>query len=125
MSFWVYILRCSNGSYYTGHTDDLERRVGQHAAGAVPGCYTLNRRPLQSACSQEFSTREEALAAERQIKGWSRAKKEAMLRGEWNEVVRLAKSRTMAPLGSVPEVPLGSSVHPSTGSGRTEDGGRR
>jgi predicted GIY-YIG superfamily endonuclease len=76
MSFWVYILCCSDGSYYTGHTDNLEKRIGQHATGAVASCYTFKRRPVELVYSQEFATREEALASERQIKGWSRKKKE-------------------------------------------------
>jgi putative endonuclease len=103
MSFWVYILRCTDDSYYTGHPDNLEARVGAHETGEIPG-YTHFRRPLTLAFAQEFPTREEALAAERQIKGWSRAKKEAMMRGDWAKVSAL--SRTAA-------------VHPSTSSGRT------
>ncbi len=94
MSFWVYILRCSDGSYYTGHTDNLERRIGEHTAGTVASCYTFKRRPLELVFSQDFPTREEALASERQIKGWGRKKKEAMMRGDWAEVSRLAKSST-------------------------------
>ena len=47
MSFWVYILRCADNSYYTGHTDNLEKRIGEHEKGAIPSCYTLNRRPLE------------------------------------------------------------------------------
>ncbi len=90
--FWVYILRCRDGSYYTGHTDDLERRMAQHATGEIPGCYTFTRRPVTLVFSQTCVTREEALAAERQIKGWSRKKKEAMMRGDWAEVSRLARS---------------------------------
>jgi predicted GIY-YIG superfamily endonuclease len=92
--FWVYILRCRDGSYYTGHTDELERRLAQHDSGEIPGCYTFTRRPLKLVFSQSFATREEALAAERQIKGWSRKKKEAMMRGDWAEVSRLARSST-------------------------------
>lgn len=105
--FWVYILRCADGSYYTGHTDELERRVAQHEQGEIPACYTLTRRPVSLAFSQEFETREEALAAEQQIKGWGRKKKEAMMRGDWIEVSRLARSRL-------------ESVHGSTGSPRTD-----
>ncbi|MBU0500084.1 MAG: GIY-YIG nuclease family protein [Gammaproteobacteria bacterium] len=97
--FWVYILRCADGSYYTGHTDNLEWRIGQHQAGECEG-YTATRRPVVLAWSQACVTREEALSAERQIKGWSRMKKEAMMRGDWTEVSRLARSK---------------SVHPSTG----------
>lgn len=92
MSFWIYILRCADGSYYTGHTDNLENRLGQHSTDAIPGCYTSNRRPIELIFTQEFPTREEALASEQQIKGWSRKKKEAMIRGDWTEVSRLARS---------------------------------
>jgi predicted GIY-YIG superfamily endonuclease len=92
MSFWVYMLRCSDGSYYTGHTDSLECRIAQHFSGAIPSCYTFNRRPLVVVFSQEFPTREEALASEQQIKGWGRKKKEVMIRGDWAEVTRLARS---------------------------------
>jgi putative endonuclease len=93
MAFWVYILRCADGSYYTGHTDNLDKRIAEHHAGAIATCYTFKRRPLQLAFSQDFPTREEALASEQQIKGWSRKKKEAMMRGDWAEVSRLAKSK--------------------------------
>jgi Predicted endonuclease containing a URI domain len=95
MPFWVYILRCADGSYYTGHTDNLENRMGQHSAGAIASCYTFKRRPLTLAFSQEFVTREEALGAEQQIKGWGRKKKEAMMRGDWAEVSRLAHERRL------------------------------
>ena len=91
MPFWVYILRCADGSYYTGHTDNLEKRTREHDAGAMTDCYTFRRRPLQLVFSQGFPTRAEALASERQIKGWSRGKKEAMMRGDWAEVTRLAR----------------------------------
>ncbi|MEO7936334.1 MAG: GIY-YIG nuclease family protein [Dokdonella sp.] len=98
MSFWVYILKCSDGSYYTGHTDDLESRLDIHVTGRLIGCYTRKRRPLTLVFSQEFTTREEALTAERQIKGWSRNKKEALIRGDWIEISRLATSRNSSPL---------------------------
>jgi predicted GIY-YIG superfamily endonuclease len=94
MAFWVYILKCADGSYYTGHTDNLEMRVAEHQAGEIPGCYTRQRRPVTLVFSQSCVTREEALAAERQIKGWSREKKEAMISGNWAEVSRLSKSRS-------------------------------
>jgi putative endonuclease len=93
MSFWIYILHCADGSYYTGHTDDLERRFTEHSSGAIPTCYTYKRRPVKLVFSQEFATREEALTAERQVKGWSRKKKEAMMRGDWAEVSRLARGK--------------------------------
>jgi putative endonuclease len=90
--FWIYILCCADGSYYTGHTDDLELRVAQHESGEIEG-YTATRRPIELVYTQECATREEALSAELQIKGWSRKKKEAMIRGDWNEVRRLAGNK--------------------------------
>jgi len=105
MAFWAYILRCADDSYYTGHSDNLEQRLGQHETGAIPGCYTLDKRPVTLAWSQEFATREEALAAELQIKGWSRRKKEALMRSDWAEISRLARSK---------------SARASTGSARTD-----
>lgn len=91
MAFWVYILRCADDSYYTGHTDNLEHRIGLHQSGDVAG-YTQQRLPVTLVFSQQFVTREEALTAELQIKGWSRAKKEALFNGDWNQVARLARN---------------------------------
>ena len=90
MGFWVYILRCADRSYYTGHTDNLEERIAKHQMGEIEG-YTSTRRPVKLLFSEEFSTRAEALAVERQIKGWTRRKKEALIRGDWSEVSRLAQ----------------------------------
>ena len=90
--FWVYILHCADGSYYTGHTDNLEKRMGQYHVGECEG-YVATRRPVKLAWTQECATRHEALSAERQIKGWSRKKKEAMMSGDWTEVSRLAQSK--------------------------------
>ena len=90
MGFYVYLLRCSDGSYYTGHTDGLEKRLAEHQSGAIPG-YTHERRPVTLAYSQEFQTREEALSAELQIKRWSRRKKEALIRGDWAGLAAAAK----------------------------------
>ncbi len=90
MTFWVYILRCSDASYYTGHTDNLENRIGEHQSGLAHG-YTSNRLAVELAWSQECTNRDEALAAEMQIKGWGCKKKEALMRGDWNDVSRLAK----------------------------------
>ena len=92
MSFWIYILRCADDSYYTGHTDNIEYRIAQHVAGSIDG-YTATRLPVLPILIQEFPTREEALAMELRIKGWSRKKKEAMIRGDWNEVSRLSRGK--------------------------------
>lgn len=95
MAFHVYILKCADGSYYTGHTDNMSARMQLHHTGGIKSCYTATRRPLELVFQQDFVTREEALIAEQQIKGWSRAKKEAMMRSDWSEVIRLAKSHSL------------------------------
>ncbi len=88
--FHVYLLRCSDGSYYAGHTDDLDLRLVQHQT-AVDG-YTGTRKPVELVWQGEFESREGALAFERQIKGWSRAKKQALIAGDWERVQTLARS---------------------------------
>lgn len=90
MSFHAYMLRCSDGSYYVGHTDDLNARIGAHQSGLLPG-YTQNRRPVALVWHPDFPERDQAFAAERQIKGWSRPKKEALIRGDWDAVRLLAR----------------------------------
>jgi predicted GIY-YIG superfamily endonuclease len=99
MQFWTYILRCSDDSYYVGHTDDVERRVAMHQDGSIGG-YTSSRRPVGLVYSEVFDSRDDAFLRERQIKGWSRAKKDALIRGEWELLQRLSKR-----------------AHPSTSSG--------
>lgn len=88
--FWTYILRCADGTYYTGHTDDLERRVAEHVSGKFEA-YTAQRLPVEFVWSADFPSRIEAHDAERTIKGWSRGKKEALIRGDWAAIQRLAK----------------------------------
>jgi putative endonuclease len=90
MSFWTYMLHCADRSFYVGHTDDLEHRMAQHQSGAMRG-YTSTRLPLTLVWVSEFPTRYEALQAERQIKGWSRAKKLALIRGDWTLISALAR----------------------------------
>lgn len=88
----VYMLECSDGSLYVGHTDDLDTRLAEHRDGRCAG-YTASRLPVRLVFSESFTTRDEAFAAERRIKGWSRAKKLALARGEWDLVVQLASIR--------------------------------
>ncbi len=90
MSFWTYILKCTDGSFYAGHTDDLDTRLAQHESGFFSDCYTFKRRPVQLMWSENFQTRQDALEAERKIKGWSRAKKEALIRADFAAIERLA-----------------------------------
>ena len=90
MQFWVYLLRCADGSYYAGHTDNLEGRLWQHDQGLASD-WTRRRRPVELVWCADAPTREEALAFERRVKGWTRAKKEALINGDWNEIGRLAR----------------------------------
>ena len=92
MGFWVYMLRCADQSYYVGHTNDLQKRILEHQAGTMDG-YTAARRPIEVVFVQEFPSREDALAGELRIKGWSRKKKPALVRGDWSEISRLARRR--------------------------------
>ena len=91
MSFYVYILRCSDGSFYTGHTDNLEARISSHYTGLIAG-YTSRRRPVPLEFTEEFPTRIEALDRERQIKGWSLKKKQALIQGNWGTLSKLSRA---------------------------------
>ncbi len=91
-NFFVYILKCSDGSYYTGHTDNIEARIHAHKNKLYDN-YTAIRLPVKVAFVQMFNTRDAAFAAERKIKGWSRKKKEALIKGDWKEIKRLANSK--------------------------------
>ncbi len=91
-NFFVYILRCNDGSYYAGHTDNIDARISQHKQGLIENCYTKIRLPVEVVFIQQFSTREAAFAAERKIKGWSRAKKEALILGNWTKISMLAQN---------------------------------
>lgn len=99
------MLHCRGGYFYTGHTDELERRVGDHKSGLIPG-FTADHLPVEHVWAQEFSTRDKAKAAEKQIKGWSRAKKLALIRGDRERISSLAKGKD----------------GPSTSSGKTGKG---
>jgi putative endonuclease len=87
----LYILRCSDGSYYRGTArQGLEMRLAEHNSGAYGG-YTAKRRPVTLIYSQWFQQITDAIAAERQVKGWSRAKKEALMRGDFDALHALSK----------------------------------
>jgi len=94
MGAFVYMLLCSDGSFYVGSAtgDDLTKRVAEHNAGTFPG-YTWSRRPVRLAWSEHVDRITDAIAAERQIKGWSRAKKSALSKGDWKGVRQLARRR--------------------------------
>src|ERR671910_2586624 len=98
VSAFVYILHCADGSYYVGSArgDYLDKRLSEHETGAFGG-YTSTRRPVTLVYHEHFDRITDAIAAERRIKGWSRAKKEALIAGDWDRVQLLAKRRAGRP----------------------------
>jgi putative endonuclease len=94
MGAFVYMLRCADASYYVGVAtgDDLTKRITEHQIGAYRG-YTCSRRPVELVWSDHFDRITDAIAAELQIKGWSRTKKEALIEGRWELIRQLAKRR--------------------------------
>ena len=90
--FFVYILQCSDGSYYVGYTDNIEARIAEHKAAKYAG-YTSSRLPVKVVYVQFFGSRDEAIIAERQIKGWTRKKKEALIRQDWRQLVYLSNCK--------------------------------
>jgi len=92
-NYYVYILCCADSSYYTGMTNDLERRLQEHTEGLLPLCYTFKRRPLELVYSEHYRQVNDAIAREKQIQRWSRKKKEALIKGDIDELKRLAKNR--------------------------------
>jgi predicted GIY-YIG superfamily endonuclease len=91
---WVYILLCSDGTYYVGCTTDLDTRIAQHHLGTYHG-YTAARRPVQLVWLADFPDVFQAIEIERQLKGWSRKKKEALIRGDFELIHLLAQSKEM------------------------------
>jgi putative endonuclease len=93
MAAIVYMLRCSDGAYYVGSTRaTIEQRMAQHEAGYFRG-FTAKRRPVTLVWHEEFQRITDAIAAEQQLKGWSRAKKEALIRGDWDAIHELSRYR--------------------------------
>jgi putative endonuclease len=104
MNAFVYILKCCDGRYYVGTTrGSLEQRIAEHNAGTFGG-FTKSRRPVQLVYSEAFERITDAIASERKLKGWSRAKKQALIAGDFDDLRRLSRSRS-------------ERTHPSTGSG--------
>ena len=93
MAFYIYILSCIDNSYYVGHTDNIDQRISEHNIGLYSG-YTSTRLPIKVLHVQEFGTRDEAIIAERQIKGWNRKKKEALINGDWETIKLLSNKKS-------------------------------
>ncbi|MBV9932018.1 MAG: GIY-YIG nuclease family protein [Alphaproteobacteria bacterium] len=125
MQFWVYILRCRDGTYSTGHTDDLDKRLWQHREGK--SCdWTRRRLPVELVWCDWAGTRYEALEFERRVKNWSRAKREGLIAGDWARVGYFAKPPHERPSTSPHGVKpvLSAAADGVEGLGTNEVGGR-
>lgn len=94
--YYVYILRCSDSSLYTGITSDLERRITEHNSGCHPDSYTFKRRPVTLEWYQEFTEPNQAIEFEKKFKKWSKAKKEALINGDFAQIHKLAECRNFS-----------------------------
>ena len=92
-NYYVYILKCSDCSFYTGITNNLEKRYGEHKYGLDKECYTFSRRPVKLVFNQEFNDVIQAIYFEKKIKGWTRAKKEALINDDFDMLQILAECR--------------------------------
>jgi predicted GIY-YIG superfamily endonuclease len=131
-SYWVYMLRCADGSYYTGHTDNLEARLWQHRQGLAAD-WTRRRRPVELVWSMVGDSRDDVFAMERRIKTWSVAKKEALIAGDWELVGHYARpprerpaqppsdARPSTSLGTSDRNDEGKPLVPSEVEGRSSD----
>ena len=91
--YWVYLLLCDDASFYTGISSDVDYRVAQHNEGIDPRCYTYSRRPVKLVFATSYRDPESAIAFEKQLKGWSRQKKWALIRGNFGRLQHLSKRR--------------------------------
>jgi len=102
-NYYVYIVQCSDGFYYTGFTNDLDRRIVEHNEGIEPTCFTYIRRPVILKYFEHFKEAAQSIAREKQLKGWSRKKKEALFQEDYKLLKKLSLAK--------------ASNHPSTSSG--------
>ncbi len=128
MTFWAYMLRCADGTFYVGQTQDLDVRLDHHQRGVVRG-YTSTRRPVELVWSEAFEERAQAMEAERVLKGWSRVKKEAFLAQKWDRLRQLAippKERSLrSPLPERRRGPSSSGVEKAVLKGGSLDFARQ
>ncbi|MEO9872203.1 GIY-YIG nuclease family protein [Ekhidna sp.] len=90
--YTVYTLKCADDSYYVGVTNDIETRLVQHNEGIDPKTYTFRRRPVELRFQEHFHDINQAIAFEKQVKGWRRAKKEALINRDWDLLPELSKA---------------------------------
>ena len=89
----VYIIKCNDGSFYTGVTADLNKRLYEHENGIIRSAYTFHRRPVHLVFFREFADNMDAIRAEKQIKNWSRKKKEALINNDFEMLKKLAECK--------------------------------
>ncbi|MEO6610957.1 MAG: GIY-YIG nuclease family protein [Chitinophagaceae bacterium] len=92
-NYYVYIVQCKDGLYYTGITNNLERRVWEHNTGYNESCFTFKRRPVELKYYEHFYDVNNAIAWEKQVKGWSRKKKEALFNNDWDTIIKISNSK--------------------------------
>ncbi|MBL7833403.1 MAG: GIY-YIG nuclease family protein [Cyclobacteriaceae bacterium] len=94
--YFVYIVECSDGLYYIGITNDVETRLWEHNEGVHEDSFTFKRRPVVLRYWQRFKNVHHAIEFEKQVKGWSRKKKEALFNDDWDEIVRLSNFKNVS-----------------------------
>ena len=90
--YFIYILKCSDDSYYTGVTNNLEKRINEHQSGLIKG-YTSSRLPVKLVFSERFTDINDAIRFEKQVKGWTRKKKEALINRDFDLLVKLSNMK--------------------------------
>lgn len=93
-TYYVYILKCNDGSYYTGITNNIEKRFAEHNGDFAVNTYTFKRRPVELVYCLEFNDVKQAIELEKQIKGWTRKKKEALINEDWEKLKLFSKNHT-------------------------------
>lgn len=93
-NYYVYIVQCNDGLYYTGITNDLKRRLWEHNTGYNKSCFTFKRRPVKLKYYEHFYDVNNAICWEKQIKGWSRKKKETLFKNDWEMIKKLSNSKS-------------------------------
>jgi len=99
---FVYIVKCADKSYYTGVTNNLEKRIAEHNEGANPLSYTSSRRPVELVYAEVFQIYQQAIALEKQIKGWTRKKKEALIKQNWDKLKELSTCKNITTHRNLP-----------------------
>ena len=92
--YYVYIVKCKDNSFYTGFTNDLERRLYEHNIGLSVESYTYQRRPVELVWFETFTDPTQAITIEKKIKGWTRRKKQALIDEDWDKLVKYSKNYT-------------------------------